>query len=365
MKKKRAQALVELAIFGSLILMLLGILLSYGLRYGLQQKTMMHAFRKALELSGNETQGGQASYLYIQDRHLPNPSNPWAIGSVVPFYASATVIRSYNLTETPDFGKYEELPQLTIEIKGSQGSRIYTFKTAGFRKESINCLSLDKYYEVYGYLNVKGEGVEECKDMIKKLIDVPASQFGYDRESLYSDSHIQSYFKNNPRWITIIDPCEGELLNYEVCKRQCRLITDPTFCEKECELGKEKDSDKDCSLICQQKMDKIPWYCDKLDTIFNFAIAKNKPRTMGIQPDYKKETSINSQLTINQTGKVISTSDIINWKDTTRREIVYLEHLNTITGEAYPAVEANVKNKTDENVVEEFVIWNCADGICK
>jgi len=329
---RKAQALVELAIFGSLLLMLLGVILSYGLRYGLQQKTMMHAFRKALELSGDESQGGQASYLYIQDRHIPNPANPWGIGSTVPFQASASVIRSYKLHETAD--NYRELPQLTIEIKGSQGSKIYTYKTAGLRKESVVCSNIDRYYEVYG--SAVGGG-DECQEEGKENATVT---------------------------ITIVDSCEGELLSYDGCKRQCRMITDSAYCERECERAKLPDSNRNCHEVCQKPIN-IPWYCNNLDNLFSFAIAKNKPKAMGVQPDYRKETTINSQLNIAQEGNVISTSDNINWQDNTTREIVYLYHLNQTTGEAYPATSANIRNESYTNVVEESTVWDCSDGVCR
>ena len=47
--KDRGQAVAELAIFGSLILLVFSIILMYGQRLETQQQVKMEAFRKALQ----------------------------------------------------------------------------------------------------------------------------------------------------------------------------------------------------------------------------------------------------------------------------------------------------------------------------
>ena len=138
MKGNKGQAILEVALFGSIILMLLGITLDYGMRYGFKQRADMLAFRRALRASGDPTQSGHGSYMLVQDRHIPNPGNPTgaAIGSVQPFFASHSVVRDYRMNETPD--TQEQLPYTTIRIEGNATSSWQSpgqpnpLRTAGF-----------------------------------------------------------------------------------------------------------------------------------------------------------------------------------------------------------------------------------------
>jgi hypothetical protein len=142
----RGQALLELAIFGSIMIMLLGVILNYGLRYSYDQKTQMEAFRRAL----NETVSShQSSVVVIRDGHIPNPSHPFAIGLVAPFFSSANIVRSYRMHHTAD--RVSELPKITVQIQDKQ----FSYKIAGFRDESnVHNQTIEKYNEIYGVLNV-------------------------------------------------------------------------------------------------------------------------------------------------------------------------------------------------------------------
>lgn len=324
---QKAQAVLELALFGVILIMLLGALLSYGLRYSLEQKTMMSAFRKALKASDNPDLGGQASYTLLQDKHIPNPSNPFAVGSVMPFMSSASVIRSYRLHETAD--TYAELPETKIKIQTQE----FTYKTADFRPESILCASLDKYKEIYGDTNIVGGDSCVCTP-------------GYDA---YGNRIDECPGGAN---ISIIDSCEGELISYDACKRQCRMITQVDYCVRECERGKLPGSDKNCSEICNQQI-QTPWYCDKLDNIFDFAIAKNKPKAMGVQPEYTKQTVMSNSLRKQESGGVITTTDTINWSDITNRTLVYIDR------------EKKVQEVPVTTTVGETATLNCRDGVCQ
>lgn len=280
LKKIQGQAILELALFGSILIMLLGAILSYGLRYSQQQKTMMSAFRKALQESTDPNSGGQANVTVISDKHIPIPTNPFAIGSVSPFVSSASVIRSARLHETAD--TLEELPKTTIQIQGQE----FTYRTAGFRVVDMSSGS-EKYKEVYGDANV----------------DTDTGK--------------------------IIDSCEGELMSYDGCKRQCRMITQTDFCVRECERGKEPDSSKDCNSVCSQTIE-TPWYCNSMDNIFSFAIAKNKPKAMGVQSNYTQTTITNNILQKQESAGTINTTDSINWQATTDRTIVYIDQAHNV-----------------------------------
>jgi hypothetical protein len=303
-KKITGQSILELAIFGSILIMLLGAILSYGLRYGLEQKIMMSAFRKTLQKSAEPNTGGQASITVISDKHIPNPANPFAIGSVSPFISSASVIRSARLHETAD--TEAELPKSTIEIQGQE----FNFRTAGFRVIS-NALGLEKYQEVYGANNVVQTGNGEC---VSQEIN---PQTGEEECAEY---------RNN---IRIIDSCEGELMNYDSCKRQCRVITDVSFCVSECERGKIPGSETDCNSICSQQIEN-PWYCSSMDSIFNFAIAANRPRAMGVQSGYTQDTITNNILRKQEENGIITTTDTIDWSAAVNRSIVSIDQARNV-----------------------------------
>jgi len=103
--------LIELAIFGSLVLMLLGALLNYGLTADYNQQLIMDTFRRVLGMAS----GGSASLTVIRDRYIPSPSHPYALGSVSPVIASAEVVRMHD-SENPPSGQ----PVTTVDVNGTQ-----------------------------------------------------------------------------------------------------------------------------------------------------------------------------------------------------------------------------------------------------
>lgn len=181
------------------------------------------------------------------------------------------------------------------------------WSAAGFRDIS-NVSGLDKYKEVYGDSNIWETGNGECISWIT--------------DPNTGEETCAEYSKN----IRIIDSCEGEIISYDGCKRQCRMISEADFCVRECNRGKEPGSSKDCNAVCNQQM-HTPWYCSggALDNIFNFAIAKNKVKTMGLQPDYAKQTTMNNILRKQESGRTITTTDSIDWSDTTTRKIISID----------------------------------------
>ncbi|MFA5411445.1 MAG: hypothetical protein WC321_06295 [Candidatus Omnitrophota bacterium] len=72
--RKRGQTIVELAIFGSLILFLFGVLLSYMQRQNDQQYVQMETFRRALDKACtfqgevSEGAGGSVQYTFLENR---------------------------------------------------------------------------------------------------------------------------------------------------------------------------------------------------------------------------------------------------------------------------------------------------------
>ena len=73
---KNGQATVELAIFGSVLIFCLGLLINYGMYYNLSQMHQMRAFRKTLARANDETvrEGSlYANCVTVYDKHIPDP----------------------------------------------------------------------------------------------------------------------------------------------------------------------------------------------------------------------------------------------------------------------------------------------------
>ncbi len=114
---QRGQAILELAVFGSFLIMLLGILLNYGLRYEAQQQVMQQAFRKALVSAVKSMDRDtpiSSTQVVVNGKYVPDPSNAFAAGSVMPFSSSASVVRSYKLDQEAD--NDAEKPHVDITI---------------------------------------------------------------------------------------------------------------------------------------------------------------------------------------------------------------------------------------------------------
>ncbi|MBI4322869.1 MAG: hypothetical protein HY596_01190 [Candidatus Omnitrophica bacterium] len=288
LRANKGQALLELAIFGSLFILVLGVLLNYGLNADYSQRAKMEAFRQALALSSDSNITGGGSYALAKDRYIPNPSNPFALGSDIPVSESGSVIRDFRLDETAD--TVSELPRVNITVNGepfdcpSAGTGC---TTAGFRTEPLTG-SLDRYQEVYGSSNVNGGG----------------------------DT------------VTVIDSCEGEVVSFESCVRQARMIVDSDACTAECKRGKFEGSD-DCASTCAAPM-TVPWYAQgavkdtsgkwtfpNLNTLFTGIT------TTGLQRGSSRHTTMASTLHKQETASAVSTTDSVNWRDDVTRKVVY------------------------------------------
>ncbi len=150
LKCEKAQALLEVAILGSILIVLLGILISYGLRFNFQQRLMQQAFRKALSSANTNSLGQSGAFIILRDMHIPSPANPFGVGSVAPVMSAAG-----GISRSPDLMQYatteDELPRINLDLYGAK----LNFTVAGFRYE--NGVSEDdvvKYEQIYGASNV-------------------------------------------------------------------------------------------------------------------------------------------------------------------------------------------------------------------
>lgn len=99
------QALLELAVFGSIILFCLGLLLQYGLRMNYNEFSRMANFRKALALAVARSQQNtinrynqNINFMTIQDKSIPNPADPYGIKERYPYISAYSVVYSNKLS---------------------------------------------------------------------------------------------------------------------------------------------------------------------------------------------------------------------------------------------------------------------------
>lgn len=336
--KLAGQALLELAIFGSLVIMLLGVLVSYGLRFGFQQEAQQEAFREAYkgarawgECPEDETcdKPSAVSYTVIKDRHIPNPSDIWGFGAVSTVSASeGGITASYNLAAAPETG--EELPVMTLNFQAYENGNLInkeqSFRTAGLLDfKNIEEEAVEKYETIYGSIVSETEG--EC---LEKIVNPNNGQ----EECIRSTKNIR-----------VMDGAAGEIVDYAGAIRQCRQFINEHVCVYDCDKGKSKDSETDCQKVCNYTVE-APWYCEGYEVLSNsdnprftkyyfpyiqgpegqglFARSRtNKDKSMGLAPDYTQVTTVNNKLVRNEDASQISATDTVNWNTTTSRWVTY------------------------------------------
>lgn len=323
---KKGQAILELAVFGSILIMLLGILVNYGLKYNFQQQVMQQAFRKALGIAANRP---SATYILVKDRHIPDPSNPFGVGSVMAVSSSASIVRDYKMQETADTAG--ELPRIDIE---TPDGGVSSYKTAAFRDEyNVPEADLEDDYDSDGDGTIDDDEKDVSRyDYIYGSEDIAWWETGDGECGCEMEIEINPNTGGETETcpcptknIRLIDTCAGEVLNYEVVQTRCYKIE---------EAGINR-----------------PWYCDQLDTLFAFSDIsdpgglkdKNKP-TMGLQAGYIQDTTIDNTLNKQESASTIKSKDTLNWQASTQRKIVYND-----------AVDASGVSKEIVNVRNEEV----------
>jgi hypothetical protein len=90
---QKAQSLTELASFGSVLLLVVSFIISYGMRLNYQQDAQMRVFRMAMSDAYNNVDRPDAtsSITLIDDKHVPDPRDRFGLGSVIPVQAGAAI----------------------------------------------------------------------------------------------------------------------------------------------------------------------------------------------------------------------------------------------------------------------------------
>lgn len=141
---KKAQSILELAIFGSIVLFVFSILLTYGMNLNYRQHLNLQSFREALRQSKSSVDSPSKSLTVIKDKPVPNPTNPFGVGETMPIISQANAVWSRYLMYELDITK-AELPTVQFRINGI--TRSYT--TAAFREHNCNGMRVRKKKTIY------------------------------------------------------------------------------------------------------------------------------------------------------------------------------------------------------------------------
>ena len=98
------QALVEFAVFGSLALLALVMMIQMGLGINFQQEVDQEAFRRAMSAAKDEgdLESASTSFYMIRNRQMPDPSQPFAIMPRQRFESQAMIVWGERLANLAD-----------------------------------------------------------------------------------------------------------------------------------------------------------------------------------------------------------------------------------------------------------------------
>ncbi len=401
------QALVELAVFGAFFLMLLGVLLSYGLKYNFQQKAQMTAFRRALKIASDQDRG-TGSAMVMEDRAIPDPATMFGIGSTAPIMASASVQRDYMMHAQPVDADSLQGSVMDIQTNrdGSTNTQAWMrriYKTAAFRIEYlVPKTNLDKYAQIYGSLLARGTSGSWVSTSASNVDIICLTSHEVTGENgvvttVVCDSEAYAA-------IRIIDACSGEISDYETCYSQARQLVDPAFCARKCELAKIPGSTTNCTMVCNlltnspnqtvKTYDKAKggaWYAadweapspvvtppatqanpnynfpylsgyrgdgTTVPALFSFSGARSpsdpvKQMAMGPQSDMTQNTQRSESIDKTETTSAISTQEDAVWTDTLNRTLVHQANVDADGFEINQSQPGDFVNVTTDNMTSE------------
>jgi hypothetical protein len=124
----KAQSLIELSIFATVIMLAMSVLVGYGMNANYNHRMMMMAFKRAMELASQvEKTSIYATIQLVYDKSSIDPANEYGVPRKVPFSFSSSAVRSNMLYSELD-GTDEEIPRTVYDING----KIYSFRTAAY-----------------------------------------------------------------------------------------------------------------------------------------------------------------------------------------------------------------------------------------
>lgn len=350
---RAGQALVELAVFGSLLLLLMGAILSYGLSYDLQQQADQQAFRTALFYQGSDPSNpytaSSISYQITKMRHIPDPADAYGFGSTAHATGSASVTWDFGMDLTPMTEDSLPVSVMDIQTGLTDGRATWehgAYHLAGFRDISnVPAGSIDRYEEIYGFVSYRQS----------------SGGWGSEGGAVMAGSNYAA--------IRVIDRCVSNILDHDSCYVQARMIVDSSFCTYQCNENKATGSTINCSSVCSAAIE-VPWYAQGYSstgtdpngyTLYSFPVLNQifqVYENMGFQTNPTINSVRNSTFNIAETPANIRTNESASWTETTDIPFVYNNNLpppgsGTNAGVDRERVDVAAWDEVSEQVVRE------------
>lgn len=131
----KAQTAAEVAVFGAILIFVIGLTVRHALDVGYAQNQNLKAMRLAMKMSYEASEGrteasrNVATVLFIEDRLTADSAKYGAIDRT-PYMISASAAHNRNLFMPVDFGSNDDLPVMDVFVNGKH----FVFTTAAFKK---------------------------------------------------------------------------------------------------------------------------------------------------------------------------------------------------------------------------------------
>jgi len=297
---RSGQAILELAIFGSLLLFVLALLVQYGLSLNYDQNLQMQTFRKALALAKERAgTSQQVDITVVKDQAIPNPADQFGASETSPYIAQASAVWTNRLgDEIENWLPKADLPHIDYIINGQQKS----YTTAN-----------------YGYKYCSGSEIPPGDS----ACDFPTTSLCfYKKENDVKDEYILTTPLFHETWENYYKPVKGSDGIYWYWKK--------APCE-ETEAGDSVDIDNDGKEEMIYKVSKVK-NSQNTSSIYYFKLqdgeidtTKNKDldeEPQGLQPGFTKTiTKDNTSLEKWEDKSQIKTTTKSNIKEVIKRTI--------------------------------------------
>lgn len=408
---RTGQALVELAVFGTIFLMVMGALISYGLRYNAQQEASMMAFRRALRIASDPNQGG-GSVTVVKSQDTPDPADLFGIGSSQPVMASASVVK--NPVQHWAAENAESLSGGIMDIQtdhtvGSGGAttdlwRRMQFMSAAFRIEkNVSTDAMEKYKAVYGSVLAKKAGTSAPITSGNHWVSTSSDEA--EKSDIASTCHEETTYDYDGNPVTetvcdkayseirITDGCSGEIIDYATCYAQARLLVDPDYCFYiKNDREKVPGDDTDYTALCNKNTNApnpddsgfdpdnggawyaADYYCVNRSTgatgncgsiarenrryVFPylsamFAHAGEGPemKGMGIQQDTTSSTMLDRTISKDETQAAITTTETAQWENAWEADLIYQNNMGGGGFEQTHSTPGEYADQVDSQVI--------------
>lgn len=133
--KKKAQTAAEVAVFGAILIFVIGLTVRHAMDAGYAQNQSLKAMRLAMKMSYEASEGrteasrNVATVLFIEDRLTADSAKYGAIDRT-PYMISASATHNRNLFLPVGFGSNDDLPVMDVFVNGKH----FVFTTSAFKK---------------------------------------------------------------------------------------------------------------------------------------------------------------------------------------------------------------------------------------